>query len=52
MISHTDPGGVLYLLHITLGISQGHTNFQKSDIMMPTQEHMMTSLLLWQKRMM
>ena len=52
MISHRDPGGVLYLLHITLGIiCHQHTNFLNGDIMMPTQEYM-TLLLLQCKRMM
>ena len=32
-------------------LGQGHANFQKGDIMMPTQEHMMTLSLLWHKRM-
>ena len=53
MISHRDPGGVLYLLHITLGIiCHQHTNFLKGDTMMPTQEHIMTLSLLQCKRMM
>jgi len=31
-------------------LDQGHANFQKGDVMMPTQEHMMTLSLLCHKR--